>query len=247
MKVSVVVPAYNEEKYLATCLDSLTHQIEQPDEIIVVNNNSTDETVAIAKKYPVTIINESEQGMIQARNRGFNEANYEIIARTDADTKVPPDWIAKIKKHFEDPHVVAISGSATTYDALNNLSKRAMVQTLKSYLIIMKKVLGHECMIGPNMAIRTTTWKKIKNFVCLNNNDVHEDIDLSIHLAPFGKIIFDNTLIVSSSSRRFKKFESYIEYPYRVVKSVNRHKQSAMKEKSKAFVKKIVSKAFLNI
>jgi len=51
------------------------NQIEKPDEIIIVNNNSTDKTVAIAEKYPVKIVNEPEQGMIQARNRGFNEAN----------------------------------------------------------------------------------------------------------------------------------------------------------------------------
>ncbi|HSA84451.1 MAG TPA: glycosyltransferase family 2 protein [Patescibacteria group bacterium] len=240
MTVSVVIPAFNEEQYLKRCLQSIFTQEIAPDEVIAVNNNSTDKTVSIAQQFPVRIIYETQQGMIQARNRGFNEATSEIIARTDADTRVPRDWIKKIKQHFEDERVVAVSGTATTYDAINNLSKHAMLQTLKSYTVIMRKVLGHDCMIGPNMAIRATTWEKIKNSVCLNNNDVHEDIDLSIHLAAFGKIIFDKTLVVNSSSRRFKKFESYIEYPYRVVKSVRKHKKFFMEQKGKEFLKKIL-------
>jgi len=55
MKVSVVVPAYNEEAYIGNCLESLTNQKVKPDEIIVVNNNSTDATVKIAKRFPVRI------------------------------------------------------------------------------------------------------------------------------------------------------------------------------------------------
>lgn len=245
MKVSVVVPAYNEENYIGNCLDALMKQEEKPDEIIVVNNNSTDKTTEIAKKYDVKIINEAEQGMIQARNRGFNEAQYEIIARTDADTIVPPDWIKKIKQNFINDDIVAVSGEATTYDLSNELAKQAAIQSQKSYFILMRTALGHDCLLGPNMAIRKNAWEKVKKTVCLNDNDVHEDIDLAIHLASVGKIGHDKTLIVNSSFRRFKKITSYFEYPYRTVKSVNSHKQRVMKEKSKAFVKRFVAKALL--
>ncbi|HEX8932548.1 MAG TPA: glycosyltransferase family A protein, partial [Patescibacteria group bacterium] len=100
MKISVIIPAYNEEKYIGACIESLLKQNRLPDEIIVVNNNSTDQTAAIASQYPVKVINEKEQGITPARNRGLNEAQYDIIARTDADTILPPDWIEKIKKHF---------------------------------------------------------------------------------------------------------------------------------------------------
>ena len=51
MKVSVVIPVYNEEKYIKNCLESLMKQEEKPDEIIVVDNNCTDETINIVKKY----------------------------------------------------------------------------------------------------------------------------------------------------------------------------------------------------
>jgi glycosyltransferase involved in cell wall biosynthesis len=246
MKVSVVIPAYNEENYIAACLESMLDQEEKADEIIVVNNNSTDRTVDIVKQYPVRMINETEQGMIQARNRGFNEAHYEIIARTDSDTRVSSDWIKKIKQNFIDADLVALSGSASTYDAPNSFSKLAAEQTLKSYLKFMKRALGHDCLIGPNMAIRKSAWEKVKDSVCLKDHDVHEDIDLSIHLAPFGKIKNDPTLFVNSSLRRFKieKFESYFEYPYRVIKSIRKHKKLVMEQKGKAFVKKLFNKAF---
>src|ERR1700691_1182278 len=94
------------------------------DEIIVVDNNSTDRTVEIAQKYPVKIIHEIQQGVTPARNQGFNEARYEIIARTDADTILPPTWIKRIKKAFENPEVVAVSGPASFYD-LPNIVKRS--------------------------------------------------------------------------------------------------------------------------
>lgn len=246
MKVSVVVPAYNEEKYIKRCLDGLMNQIDKPDEIIIVNNNSTDQTILIAEKYPVVIVNEKEQGMIQARNRGFNEAQFEIIARTDADTIVPPDWIKKIKETFKDKKVVALSGPATFYEVPSDLTEMTAFQTAKSYLTLMKSALGHCCLYGPNMSLRKDAWEKIKNTVCMNNKDVHEDIDLAIHLAPLGEIKNDKTLVVSSSFRRFKRIASIIEYSYRVVKSVQKHKQYTVRARGTAFIKKIAAKA-LNI
>ena len=100
LRVSVVIPVYNEEAYIGACLESLMKQNVKPDEIIVIDNNSTDNSVAIAQKYPVRIIHEKIQGMTPARNRGFNEARYAIIARTDADTILPVTWIKRIKKNF---------------------------------------------------------------------------------------------------------------------------------------------------
>ena len=97
MKISIIIPAYNEETYIRECLKHVLDQIEPADEIIVVNNNSSDKTVEIIKEFPVTLVNETQQGMIPARNRGFNEATGDILIKTDADTQVPTDWVKKIK------------------------------------------------------------------------------------------------------------------------------------------------------
>lgn len=247
-KLSVVIPAYNEEAYIEACLDSLMRQEEIPGEIIIVNNNSTDNTVKLAKKYPVRIVNEKEQGMISARNRGFNEAQYDIIAQTDADTILPPDWIKKIKKDFSSRDIIAVSGPVDFYDLPDAVSapKWPTKALLQSYSKIMKQILKHDCIIGPNKALRKSAWEKIKDDVCLNDSEVHEDIDLSIHLAVLGKIKFDKSLLVSSSCRRWKKLEPYFEYPYRVLKSVRKHKKLAIgTTESRLFVKKFVGKYIL--
>ncbi len=243
MKVSVVIPVYNEQAYIGACLDSLLRQEEPPDEIIVVNNNSTDNTIKIARKYNVKLVNERKQGMIPARNRGFNEAKYEIIARTDADTLVPPDWIKKIKKNFRSEKLIALSGPAHLYP-LPNLVQTSNWLTV-SVFNFCKKILGHDCLYGANMTIRKSAWEKVKNEVCLDDSQVHEDLDLAVHLAPYGRIKFDKNLVVSSSARRWKYPESYFEYAHRVVKLLKKHKKFDVSQKSTQLVKKIVSKAFL--
>lgn len=88
--VSVVIPAYNEERYLAACLTSLQKQTLKNFETIVVDNNSTDKTAEIARRFGAKVVKELKQGIIPARERGFREAKAEIIARTDADTIVAP-------------------------------------------------------------------------------------------------------------------------------------------------------------
>jgi len=246
MKVSVVIPAYNEEAYLAACLDSLMKQEDPADEIIVVNNNSTDDTVAIAKRYPVRVITEKSQGRTPARNKGFNEAQYEIIARTDADTIVPPDWIKRIKKHFRDKELVAVSGPAHFYD-LPEVVKRGKLTTEAafSYIRIFKQIMKYDCLYGPNMALRKSAWELIKDEVCLDDKEVHEDIDIAVHLAPVGKILFDYNSVVESSFRRWTKIEPYFDYTNRMIKSIRKHKQFKGEQRGKDFMKKIMGKTFL--
>lgn len=253
MKISVVIPAYNEELYIGPCLESLLNQQEKPDEIIVVNNNSTDRTVEIAKNYPVRIINEPQQGMIQARNRGFNEAKYEIIARTDADTILPPTWIKNIKKKLENQKIIALSGPAKFYDlpefAQNDTWKTqpTWLKIIKSYNKIVRKLLKHDCLYGPNCILRKRAWEKIKDDVCLNDKLVHEDLDLAIHLAPLGIVKFDNSFVVQTSVRRWKKPESYFNYLLKVFKSIAKHEQKKTKLSGKHIVKQLVNKTFVKI
>lgn len=132
MKVSVVIPARNEEKYIGKCLQSLLEQEEKADEIIVVDNNSSDKTAEIAKSYGARVIKEKTQGITYARTLGFNSAKFEIIARVDADTTVPKDWILRIKKDFEDNNTNVVLALSIT---LNSPKKFRFPTDLQSLIL----------------------------------------------------------------------------------------------------------------
>jgi len=225
-KVSVVIPVYNEEKYIGPCLDSLEKQDEKPDEIIIVDNNCDDKTIDVAKKYkeklPIKIIKEKKQGIVFARNRGFNEANGDILARCDADSILPKNWIKKIKEDFLKNKVDGLTGPIIFYDFF----LRTSILT-KIYLLLLKILQKGETLIGPNMAITKDIWKKIKNKVCLNEKIIHEDIDLSLHIFKNnGKIIYDWDLLAYSSARRITKtpWIFFINYPWRLIKNLLSHR-----------------------
>jgi len=224
MKVSVVIPVYNEERYLRACLRSIVNQEVMPDEIIVVDNNSTDKSVEIAKEFPVLIVHEKRQGISWARNKGFNSAKYDIIARTDADTRVPKTWIKRIKKAFaKDPDLVGLSGPARFYDASSAMDK-INIPTFMFLDSLYRLFVKHAFLFGPNLSIRKSAWEKVKRQVCMDDSEVHEDMDLSIHLAKYGKIKFDLKFPVYSSSRRLKHATAYLNYPYRSIKTLSVHK-----------------------
>ena len=219
MKVSVIVPAYNEEGYIKDCLESILTQTVNPDEIIVIDNNSTDKTAQIARKMGARVVKEEKQGMIYARNKGFDIAKYEILTRCDADAQVSPDWIERIKFNFANYKIDALSGPILFYDSIIKSPLPAEIYS-KFMRIILK---GNETLIGPNMSLTKNIWQRVKHLVCLDDGIVHEDIDLSINITKVGgKIIHDKKLIVRTSARRIKENPSsfFTEYPLRVFKTL---------------------------
>jgi len=93
-EVSVVMPAYNEEKDILQTLHSLAcNKTTRSVEIIVVNNNSADNTESLVRAAGVTCVNERTQGITAARNAGLAAAKGKYILNADADTLYPQDWI----------------------------------------------------------------------------------------------------------------------------------------------------------
>ncbi len=223
MKTSIVIPAYNEESYLPDCLSNLLSQKEKPYEIIVVDNASKDKTSQIAKKFGVKVVLEKRQGTSFARNKGFNIAKGEIIARVDADTKPPRDWLFNIKRHLKsNPKTFALTGPIIFYD----LPFKTTLFS-KAYLKASKLISGFYYLLGPNMVLKKDAWEKVKDEVCLDDSKVHEDIDLSIHLAKKGiEIAYDPKIINYISGRRikYKPWSFFIEYPIRWIKTLREHR-----------------------
>ena len=110
---SVIIPAYNEEKYLPACLKPLVNQDfpREKYEVIVVDIVSIDKTPQIAKKFKVKLIKEPKKGLIRARQRVLKIAKGQYIAHTDADCLVPKNWLSTIFKHFtENKNIIAVAG-----------------------------------------------------------------------------------------------------------------------------------------
>ena len=216
MTVSVVIPCYNEEKYIGKCLESIASQTEKPDEVIVVDNNCVDETVEIAQKFGARIVKEEKQGMIFSRNAGFDAARYKIIGRIDADTILPNDWVLKVKENFKNPNLVAISGPIYIKNKKFYFASIILFRFL-SFLV------KHNVLLGANIALRKSAWENIKNDVCLKDKDVHEDIDLAIHIFKEGEIQFDQALIVGATRFRFLRF--FTEYVVRLIEMLFIHRK----------------------
>ena len=112
--VTVVVPVRNGEETIESLLESLNNLNYESDkvEVIVVDGNSTDKTREIVKNYPVKLFIENKKGLNVARNIGIKKSKGEIVAFTDSDCIVPPNWITKIVENFKDPQVSCVGGSA---------------------------------------------------------------------------------------------------------------------------------------
>ncbi len=211
MNISVIIPAYNEEKRIGACLKSVFNQTVQAAEILVIDNASTDNTAKIAREMGATVISEPRKGVTFARNTGFDKAQYEIIARTDADSIVPRDWIEKINKEFEnDPSLVAVSGPAIF--GINMLTPLVRIIVFEAN----KKIFGHYGLFGPNLAIKKSAWEEIKGEVCSDDDKVHEDTDLAIHIGKVGKVGYARDLKVRTSARRLRQSPSSLLVDYMV-------------------------------
>ncbi len=117
-RFSIVIPSYNEENFLSSCLTSLKNQdFKDNFEIIVVDNNSTDNTYLIANRMGVKVISETQPGVCFARQAGSEVAQGEIIISTDADTIFKKNWLSNIDKTFKkDPNIIAVSGPCRYID-----------------------------------------------------------------------------------------------------------------------------------
>jgi len=220
--VSVIIPAFNEEKYLDVCLSFLKKQTYKNVEIIVIDNNSTDKTAEIARKAGVVLVSEMVQGMTYSRETGFKKAKGEIIARTDADTRPPNDWIEKIIEEFDkDREIISVTGPANFYDLPNFISFLWHFTSL-SVLIIDGLIMGHFPLNGPNFAVKKTALADLHPH--MDNKQVHEDMDLACHLAPKGKIGLMN-VTMPCSARRLKRgfYSTLFEYTVRGFRTIFLH------------------------
>ena len=212
MRLSFVVPAYNEEAYLPACLESIlaqTRELGDGVEIIVVNNASTDRTREVALGYAgVRVVDEPRKGLTFARQAGFAASTAELIANVDSDSRLTPGWVATVEKNFGgDPKMVALSGPFIYYDMSPSQRFSVQIFYLIAYLVyaLNRWVLRAGSMVqGGNFVLRRSALEKIGGFDT-SISFYGEDTDIARRMNQVGTVKFTFKLKMFSSARRLKK------------------------------------------
>jgi glycosyltransferase involved in cell wall biosynthesis len=189
-KVSVIIPAYNEEKTLPNCLKSVLNQNFSDYEIIVINNNSTDNTEKIIKELmknhkKLRYVFEKNKGRGFARNKGILAAKGEIILMTDSDCIVPNNWIKEMIKPIINENESIVMGFEK--DLIKNfwtLYNQKAIQRFFGY-IRNGKYINH--IDTKNISLKTHLAKKILFDPNLKNC---EDFDFYLRVRDNMKIRF---------------------------------------------------------
>jgi len=212
-KISVVIAAFNEEKLLPQCLQSLNKQSYPKDhyEIILVDNGSTDSTASIGTKLGADVYSYTKiQACGASRKFGASKAKGSIIAFTDADCELPPDWLSKIEKAFADKSLVGVGGIALPKE--RNFFIDLIFDFYDLFHVINHK-LNKPILWGFNLAVRASAYESVGGISEYLFSS--EDWDLVLRLGKkFGSssVKYDNTLYVYTYPRKQANVKVFARY-----------------------------------
>lgn len=213
-KVSVIIPVYNEEKYILKTLNCITSQSYKNYEIIIVNNNSTDATDTIITYFiqtkPVSVevvyLNETRQGTNYAREYGRRYATGDIIALLDADCLPDYYWVENGTKKLRTKNVVAATGAYFYYDANIALRLFSLFCQLTIFKLVNRVIQYYKkgaILIGGNAFMNAAILQQIGGFNT-NLTFYGDDIDIAIKMSKYGFVSYSTILTIKTSSRRYK-------------------------------------------
>lgn len=199
--VSVVVPAYNEEKVIVRTIESLLASRQAKFEIIVVDDGSTDGTFAVAKaafdaEPHVTVLTKPNGGKAEALNYGWQRAKGDIIIALDADTLFTPETVASLAHRFADPRIGAVAGNAKVGNRINIVTKWQALEYVTSQNFDRRAFASLNCITvvpGSVGAWRRSVLEETGGF---SPDTLAEDQDLTIQVRKLGyKIGYEEAAI----------------------------------------------------
>lgn len=203
----------------------------------MVDNLSKDRTAKIVRRMqqeypesPIILLKQADvQGLIPTRNYGLNSATGDIIGRIDADSVLEPDWVEQVQKAFADPTVQAATGPVVYYDMPMRRFGLKADDKMRQLMLRLAKHQYH-FLFGSNMALRRSAWETIRDEACLDEKDeMHEDIDLSLHLAEHDlRIQYWPQMVSGMSARRLE--DSPRDYRYYVTRFDRTYKAHNVKK-----------------
>jgi len=204
MTISVVIPAYNEEKYIGDCIESvLNHAPLNLLEIIVVCNACTDRTAEVALRYPtVRVVEELRKGTGYARNTGFLQSKGDIIAYIDADSRIHAEWFPMIESAFAaDIGLASLSGPYRFYD-LPDWKNRIVYMWWMTFAVP-EYYRSKFAIVGGNFAARRSALEAVDGF----DTSIAfwgDDTNLARRLRNVGRVKFTMNFYNLSSARRLQ-------------------------------------------
>lgn len=209
---SVVIPVRNDAEYLRRCLRALAAQTRRPDEIVVVDNGSTDHLARVLREYDaVRVVSEPVPGVTRAAAAGYDAAGGDVILRCDADSIPSATWVDRhlaamqpALRHNAAPvpgrpgepergrgrDVVAVSGIARFGPRWGTAGAAVGVLYITAYRAVAGTALGHMALWGSNMAFRRDWWLSVRDGIH-PSDDVHDDFDLSFRITPRQRVMVD--------------------------------------------------------
>jgi len=200
--VSVIVPAYNEEKYIGACLAAIKRQkFSGTYEVIVGDGHSTDHTKRIAHDYGAKVVEERFGTASGGRYAAAKVAKGKVYLFTSSDTQPCPEWVQSIYDLFEDRKVVWAVGNVRPFEG--NLVEHAGAIILNAFTAIINP-FGLAYVNGDNVAARADAYWKVGGFD--PRLATSEDTDLGMKLMKCGKFAFSRKATVIISMRRVRKW-----------------------------------------
>lgn len=214
VKVSVIIPVYNEEKYILKTLNRIISQSYQNYEIIIVNNNSTDATDTIINYFikttpttiPITYVTETRQGTNYARECGRRLSTGDIVALLDADCLPDYEWVENGVKKLSNKNTIAATGAYCYYDANLFLKLFSLITQLSIFKLVNKIIQLRNkgaILIGGNAFLNKSVLNQVGGFNT-NLTFYGDDIDIAIKMSKYGYVSYSTILTIKTSSRRYK-------------------------------------------
>jgi glycosyltransferase involved in cell wall biosynthesis len=207
--IAAIVCAHNEAPVLSACLYSLLAQSRPPDELIVVDNASSDGTAAVARGVPgVRVLEEPVKGLVVARETARRAVRSDILAYIDADCRVPLLWLERVERRFvRHAGIVAVTGPYRFYDW--DYVGRALVGAYDfmiappTHLLVQYGLGIGAILYGGNFAALADALDGIGGFDC--SIEFHgEDANLGRRLARRGSVALARECWAWTSARRYR-------------------------------------------
>lgn len=205
VEISIIIPTYNEEKYIGKTLESIKRQDYKDIEVILADSNSTDATRGIARRRysKVRLVVKRERGVGIACNAAARTAKGRLLMFLDADTSITRGLLRAYIKAFADGNVVAATGPIVPLESAKK-SVKIGYKIVSVYLVKAFMKIGKPSTISSNLMVRRSTFLKLKGFNTKMNT--YYDWDLSNRLKDIGKIVFVDGAVAKTSVRRIEKW-----------------------------------------